>query len=230
MNMRKIAVVGGFAVGAALASAPIASADNLTSIVDTEISSLNALFTVDTDLAGVSGDVTAPTATNPFDIITPADIATVQGSGATAGTTPFDFLTYGLDPSAAGLASDPGSYNVLNGAVVEFDDAANVELYALENNGALMPDSVAAADLIGSSTNIDNALDTGNATGAAEYFFNFGLGDLQGYFDTSSLTGASTLSDLGSGLDLTSLLDPGSLGDGLTGLLGDLGSLGGSLF
>jgi hypothetical protein len=222
MSMRKIAVVGSFAAGAALALAPIASADGLTSIVDTEISSLNALFTVDTDLAGDSADVVGPTASNPFEIINPTDISTVQGHG----TTPFDFLTYGLDPNAAGLASDPGSYNVLNGAVVEFDDAANVELYALENNGALIP----AADLIGSDTTIDKALDTGNATGAAEYFFNFGLGDLQGYFDTSSLSDSSLLSDLGGGLDLTSLLDPGSLGDGLTGLLGDLGSLGGSLF
>jgi hypothetical protein len=222
MNMRKIAVVGSFAAGAALALAPIASADGLTSVVDTEISSLNALFTVDTDLAGVSGDVVGPTASNPFDIINPTDLSAVQGTG----TTPFDFLTYGLDPSAAGLASDPGSYNVLNGALVEFDDAANVELYALENNGALIP----AADLIGSDTTIDKALDTGNATGAAEYFFNFGLGDLQGFFDTSSLSDSSLLSDLGGGLDLTSLLDPGSLGDGLTGLLGDLGSLGGSLF
>ena len=177
MKIRKIAVVGSFAAGAALALAPIASADGLTSIVDTEISSLNALFTVDTDLAGVSGDVVGPTASNPFDIINPTDVATVQGNG----TTPFDFLTYGLDPSAAGLASDPGSYNVFNGALVEFDDALNVELYSLENNGALMSDATATTDLIGSATTIDNALDLGTATNAADYFWNFGVGDLSGF-------------------------------------------------
>ena len=179
MNMRKIAAVGGFAAGAALALAPIASADGLTSVVDTEISSLNALFTVDTDLAGVSGDVVGPTGSNPFDIINPTDVATVQG---TTGTTPFDFLTYGVDPTAAGLSGDPGSYDVLNGALGKFDDAFNVELYALENNGALIP----TGDFIGSMSSIDAALATGNPTGAAEHFLNFGLGDLQGYFDPSS--------------------------------------------
>ena len=230
MKIRKIAVVGSFTAGAALAFAPLAAADPaavdptlVTDTLSTEISSLNALFTVDTDLAGVSGDVTAPTATNPFDIITPADIATVQGSGATAGTTPFDFLTYGVDPTAAGLASDPGSYSVLNGALTEFDNALNVELYSLANNGAL---DTNVADYIQNSA-LDHALTLGSTTDAADYLFNFGLGDLQGYFDPS---GASPLSDLGGGLDLTSLLDPGGLGDGLTGLLGDLGSLGGSLF
>jgi hypothetical protein len=216
MKIRKIAVVGSFAAGAALALAPIASADGLTSIVDTEISSLNALFTVDTDLAGVPAtDVTLANAANPFDIINPLDITAVQGTG----TTPFDFLTYGVDPNAAGLSSDPGAYDVLNGALVEFDDAFNVEAYSLLNNGALPP----AADLIGSSTNITEGL---NSTNPAEFFLNFGLGDLQGYFDPSS--GASTLSDLGGLTDLGSL--GGSLGDGLTGLLGDLGSLGGGLF
>ena len=44
MNIRKIAVVGSFAAGAALALAPIASADDLTSIVDSEISLSNSIF------------------------------------------------------------------------------------------------------------------------------------------------------------------------------------------
>jgi hypothetical protein len=208
MNIRKIAVVGSFAAGAALALAPIAAADDLTSIDATEISSLNALFTVDTDLAGDSADVV--THAGSFDTIPLAD-APLNGTGT------LDSLLYGVDPLAAGPSSDPGAYDVLNGALVEFDDAFNVELYSLENNGALPP----AADLIGSSTNITDGL---NSTNPAEFFFNFGLGDLQGYFDTSSLSDASTLSDLGG------LTDLGSLGDGLTGLLGDLGSLGGSLF
>jgi hypothetical protein len=72
-------------------------------------------------------------------------------------------------------------------------------------------------------------LATGTDTGAATTFFDAGLADLQGYLAIPSLSDSSLLSDLGGGLDLTSLLDTGSLGDGLTGLLGDLGSLGGGL-
>src|SRR5271165_1714618 len=97
MDIRKIAVVGSFAAGAALALAPLASAaptDPLISVVGSEESLLNSLFVGDASLAGDSSDVTAPTATNPFDIITPSDISTVQGTG----TTPFDYLIYGLDP------------------------------------------------------------------------------------------------------------------------------------
>ena len=44
MSMRKIAVVGSFAAGAALALAPIASADDLSSIVDSEISLSNSIL------------------------------------------------------------------------------------------------------------------------------------------------------------------------------------------
>jgi hypothetical protein len=55
------------AAGAALALAPLAAADDLTSTVDSEISSLNALFTSEADLAGDGSAVIQPTATNPFD-------------------------------------------------------------------------------------------------------------------------------------------------------------------
>jgi hypothetical protein len=175
MNIRKIAVVGSFAAGAALAFAPLAAADPLTSTVDSEISSLNALFTSDTTLAGVpSTDITGGTTAGSFETIIPSVISAVQDSG----TTPFDYLVYGVNPTEAGLASDPGSYNVFNGALTEFDDALNVELYALENGGALDPN---AADFIGSMSTIDTALGMANATDAAEYFFNFGLGDLEGF-------------------------------------------------
>jgi hypothetical protein len=181
MDIRKIAVVGSLAAGAALAFAPIAAADDLTSTVDSEISSLNALFTTDTTLAGVpSTDIVTSTTPGVFDTIATADITAVQGTGTTA----FDYLVYGVDPSAAGLASDPGSYNVFNGALTEFDDALNVELYALENNGALDPNT---ADFIGSISTIDHALGLSTATDAAEYFFQFGLGDLAGFLDVPSL-------------------------------------------
>ena len=217
MSMRKIAVVGSFAAGAALALAPIASADDLSSIVDSEISLSNSIFDSEAALAGDSTDVV--THAGSFDTI-PLSFA------PDTGTTPtlLDFELYGLNP-IANSASDPGAYNVFNGALTEFDDAFNSEVYGLENNNALIPQ----ADLFGSDKVIDAALATNTDTGAATTFFDAGLADLQGYLDPS-LSGSSLLSDLGGGLDLTSLLDPGSLGDGLTGLLGDLGSLGGSLF
>jgi hypothetical protein len=178
--MLKIAVIGSFSAAAALTFAPLAAADDLTSTLDTEVSALNDIFTVETDLAGDSSDVTT---SGGYDIITPSDVTDVQGSG----TTPFDYLVYGVDPTAAGLASDTGSYNVFNGALVEFADALNVEEYALENNGALIPSADATADLIGSSTTINDALATGTATDAAEYFLNYGLGDLSGFLDIPSL-------------------------------------------
>ncbi len=46
MNIRKIAVVGSFAAGAALALAPIASADDLTAVLD------GARFVVELHLHG----------------------------------------------------------------------------------------------------------------------------------------------------------------------------------
>jgi hypothetical protein len=182
MIMRKIAVLGSFAAGAAVALAPFASADPaatdpITSVLGGEESLLNGIFVSDADLAGVGNDVAAPTASNPFDTIIPADVATVQGSG----TTPFDYLIYGVDPIKAGLAGDPGSYNVFNGALTEFTDAYNVELYSLFNNGALDTNT---ADYIGSSTNIANGIAEGTATKAADYFYDFGIGDLSGFLQT----------------------------------------------
>jgi hypothetical protein len=178
LNMRKIAVVGGFAVGAALTFAPLASADDLSSVVSGEESLLNSIFVSDATLANVpASDYSL---VDGFDVINNGAISTVQGTG----TTPFDYLVYGLDPSAAGLASDPGSYNVLNGALTEFSDAYNVELYSLLNPGVAV-DTIPLTDLIGSSTNIADGL---AATDPAEFFFNFGLGDLSGFFDSAALT------------------------------------------
>jgi len=175
MNIRKIAVLGGFATGAALAFAPLASADDLTSVLSGEESLLNGQFDTDALLAGDYSDVTQPTSTDPFAMITPADISTVQGTG----TTPFDYLVYGVDPAQAGLASDPGSYNVLNGAEAKFDDAFNVAYSALLNNGAL---DTNPADYIG---NLPTGFANDTAAQAFEYFYNFGIGDLSGFFDTN---------------------------------------------
>jgi hypothetical protein len=98
--------------------------------------------------------------------------------------TTLDYELYGVSPIAQ-AGSDPGAYEVFNGALGKFDDALNIELYALENGGAIDPN---AADFIGSASSIADALGSANATDAAEYFFNFGLGDLEGFFDTSALT------------------------------------------
>ncbi|MGA7467022.1 hypothetical protein, partial [Mycobacterium sp.] len=171
MKIRKIAVVGGFAVGAALAFAPLASADDLTSVLDSEIAGENSLFQLDATLAGVpSSDYSL---VDGFDTINSGAITAVQG---TTGTTPFDYLIYGVDPTKAGLATDPGSYNDLNGAVTKFDDAFNVLLYAAENKDALIPPT----DLFGND--ISNALAGNTDASAFEYFYNFAIGDLSGFF------------------------------------------------
>ncbi|MBS9534511.1 hypothetical protein KIH27_13035 [Mycobacterium sp. M1] len=200
MDIRKIGVVGTFAAGAALALAPLAAADtpaapDLSSLVSAEQQSMNFLFEANTAIAGDSKDVVAASATNPFDTINAADIDTVQGTTVADGTTStvpttFDYLTYGVDPVNAGLAGDPGSYNDLNGALVQFDDALNTELYGLENNNML--DAGVLTDLFGSDKSIDAALydSTGafnSVSDTADAFLHNGMGDLAGFFDLGAL-------------------------------------------
>jgi hypothetical protein len=175
-------VVGGFAAGAALALAPLASADpvEITSTVDSEITSLNSLFSTDVLLAGDKlTDISGGTTPGSFETVPLAD------APQAAPFTTLDYELYGLNPAVAGPAGDPGSYELFNGALGKFDDAFNIELYALENGGAIDPN---AADFIGSASSIATGLGEKTATDAAEYFLNFGLGDLAGYFDTSALT------------------------------------------
>jgi hypothetical protein len=170
MNLRKIAVVGGFAAGAALAFAPLASADDLSSAVSGEESLLNGIFAGDATLAGDSTDIIQPTATQPFDTIPLVD---APDSGT---PTLLDYELYGLNP-IANAAGDPGSYNVFNGALTEFDDAYNSLLYSADYNGALIP----ATDVFGSSTVIGEALGVGATdASAATTFFDAGLADLAG--------------------------------------------------
>jgi hypothetical protein len=141
----------------------------LTDTVDSEISSLNSIFTSEAALAGDSADVV--THTGSFDTI---PLSFAPGSGT---PTTLDYELYGLNP-IANAAGDPGSYNVFNGALTEFDDACNAELYGLENANALIP----AADLFGSGTEITTALATGTDAGAAGDFLSAGLADLTGFF------------------------------------------------
>jgi hypothetical protein len=183
MNIRKIAVVGSFAAGAALALAPLASADPDPAAVDplapfvaSEVASMNSLFQTDAFLTGVPATDYA-VGPQGFDAILPGDVATVQDNG----TTPFDFLLYGVNPTAAGLASDPGAFTEFNGALVNFDDAYNTELFSLLNPTAPI-DTIPLTDLFGSASGITEALATGSASGAVTDFLTDGWNDLLGYF------------------------------------------------
>ncbi|CAJ1501507.1 hypothetical protein [[Mycobacterium] holstebronense] len=181
MNMRKIVVVGGFAAGAAFVLAPLASADPapvtdpLAPLVSSEIGSMNFLFGTDTFLAGVpASDINTPA--GDFDTIKSAAIPTVQDDGKTL----FDYLVYGLNPTLAGLATDPGAYNVYNGAMVPFDDGINSLLFAMMNGGDKLDwDS---GDLFGGTSAMTIADNADNGWMEASSYFQFALGDLLGYF------------------------------------------------
>jgi hypothetical protein len=169
MDIRKIAVVGGFAVAAALTSAPLASADDLTTTVDSEIASLNSIFESEAAIAGDSADVTSG-GTGVLDTILPADAPDV------APLTTLDYELYG--PWAgflptADLDPLPGAQDVANGALVEFDDAYNALAYGLDADGTNV---IPITDLIGLA---DQGLDVSGATDASLFgsFFDTGVSD-----------------------------------------------------
>jgi hypothetical protein len=182
--MRKIAVVGGFAVGAALTLAPLAAADPaatdpLTSVVGSEESLLNSLFVSDATLAGVPSGDYAPV--GGFDTILPADV--VKDVPLSGTPSILDYELYGLTPFTAGVSTDSGSFDVLNGALTEWSDAYNIELYSLLNPTAAI-DTIPAGDLIGSAETIQDAFANGStAADVATYFYEFGANDLAGYLD-----------------------------------------------
>jgi hypothetical protein len=127
-----------------------------------EIVQLNSLFELDGKLAGVYADI-APIGDVPgtnvgFDTIAVGDL-----------NATFNDLVFG----AAGPTGDPGSYDVLNGALSEFFNASNVELYSALNAGAILP----VGDLIGTH----DFLSSGVATAVSDYL-QLGLSDLAGYF------------------------------------------------
>jgi hypothetical protein len=125
-----------------------------------EIVQLNNLFELDGKLAGVFGDIipnAAPGTNVGFDTIDPGNLSST-----------FDSLVFG----AAGASDDPGSYDVMNGALTEFFNADNVGLYALLNQGALLPD-----DLIFGTHDF-----TGSVATVMGDYLNLGFQDLLGYF------------------------------------------------
>ena len=186
MNMRKIAVVGSLAAGAALAFAPLASADTpITTTVDSEITSLNALFTDEADSAGISAsDIEGGTTAGSFEFINPADVTT--DAPQTAPFSTLDYELYGLAPGVAGVSSDSGAYDLYNGASGEFDNAYNVLLYAAENGGSLVPTADIGTDLISTGATTA-ALGTDTVSGAITTFLEAGVNDLSGYFDLPAL-------------------------------------------
>jgi hypothetical protein len=172
MDIRKIAVVGGFAVAAALTCAPLASADDLTTTVDSEIASLNSLFESEAAIAGDSAGVTLG-GTGLLDTILPADAPDV------APLTTLDYELYGPWANSlpiADLDPEPGAQDVFNGALVEFDDAYNTLASLLFGGG----DSIPTTDLIGAA---DIALDDGTLADPALFasFVSTGLADLFAY-------------------------------------------------
>jgi hypothetical protein len=171
MNTRKIAAVGSFVAGAALAFAPLASADDLTTTVDSEIASLNSLFESQAALAGVSGDVI--TGTGVLDTIPLADAPDA------APLTALDYELYGpfAGIDIGNMDAAPGAADVFNGALVEFDDAYNTIASYLIGSDAIIP----TTDLVGLA---DIALDDGTVADPALFadFFNAGIADIAGLF------------------------------------------------
>ena len=74
--------------------------------------------------------------------------------------TTLDYELYGVSPIAQ-AGSDPGAYEVFNGALGKFDDALNIELYALENGGAIDPNAVLRMSRHVAKVYIVNAADAG---------------------------------------------------------------------
>jgi hypothetical protein len=187
MNIRKIAAAATFATGAALAFAPLASATPLvdpTLVTDTlgsEVASLNGTFQFDALLAGVPSTDYLPNGVHGVDTIIPQDV--VKDVPLTGTPSTLDYELYGVNPFAAGVSGDSSAGNELNGALLAFENAYNVELYSGADGGTL-------------DTNINDYLFSGftqtvlgttneTTTQAFDALYNRGIGDLGGFFQTN---------------------------------------------
>jgi hypothetical protein len=142
---------------------------DLSPVVDAEISSVNSLFDTEAVLSGIP--VSDVDTAGIFDFVSPSDVTPTE-------LTALDKFLYGLDPLQASF--EPESYDVFNGALANFDDAFNIELYSALNGGVLDPDS---ADVFGSASDISAALDTNTVSGAVGTFLAEGWHELLLYFD-----------------------------------------------
>ncbi|WIM89430.1 hypothetical protein PT015_08325 [Candidatus Mycobacterium wuenschmannii] len=183
MDIRKIAVAAGFACGATLAFAPLAQADlgdTVSSTLAGEVGIQNSLFETYAALGGVT-DVVKGGAAGVYDHLGDLSKDAPQlfpGTSTLGEVTPLESYIYGTNPILAGISDTTGPYNEFNGALTQFYDAYNVYAFAAANNGAL---DTNVGDYLGSTSTITHALDTGSIAGAAQYFYNFGLGDLNGF-------------------------------------------------
>jgi hypothetical protein len=184
MNIGKVAAIGGFAVGAAVAFAPLAAADDLTTAVDSEISSLNSIFDTEALLAGDYGDIVHNPGT--FDTVPVGDAPPAVDSSE---LTTLDYELYGVDPLKDAISPSPGADDLFNGALAEFSNAYNTELYSMLNGGAAMPETAWSTDLFGPEINWDVAFVDGTATAshAVTSFLTDGWNDLVGYFDIGTV-------------------------------------------
>ena len=155
------------------------AATDISSTVSGEISSLNSMFVADATAYGVGADLIAPTAGQPFETIS------LVGAPDTGTPNPFDYFLYGLNPAgepAGNAVSDPGAYDLFNGALARFDDAVNFGVYALENGGAAIPTADFATDLFGNTSSLTTELAGATASQAITDLLGNAYSDLLGYF------------------------------------------------
>jgi hypothetical protein len=180
MTIRKISMLASLAVGAALAFAPFAGADtDITSTIDSEIASLNGIFQGEADLAGVGNDVTTNGA-NTFDTIPLADAPNASPFNT------FDYELYGINPAGTSI-SDPNGGDVFNGALANFDNAYNVELYALLNNDGFIPFNDLFLVTPTEIAEFLQGIGANSPADLAQTFLTIGWDDLLGYLDIPSM-------------------------------------------
>ena len=152
---------------AAPGAADAASTIDLSPTFAAEIEGLNSLFASDVTAAGIDSSKIVD-GMGSFDTIAPGDTNDI-----------FNTLVFGFNPD--NISTDPGSYDVFNGALTEFANAYNVGLFSL-----LDPTSTFdPTDIFG--THADFL--AGGATSAISEFLQLGVSDLAGYFDFGSLAG-----------------------------------------
>jgi hypothetical protein len=141
---------------------------------------LNGLFQFDALLSGVPSTDYAPSGVGGLDTIDVADVTKDVPQSGTPST--LDDLLYGVSPFKAGVSGDSGAFNEFNGALTQFDNAYNVELYSAADGGTL---DTNLPDYIFNGT-IQKVLDTAGETPtqAFDTLYNQGIGDLSGFFQT----------------------------------------------
>lgn len=185
MNIRKIGIIGSFAAGAAFAFAPLAAADETpdpfdwSNIVKSQQASMNWLFNTGADLTGAKDDVVAPTETYPFATISHADLLEQAAFGQ---------LLYGVNWEDEMSSGDSGSFSLLNGALMEFNNGSNTALWALMNDGENLDWDSGA--LFGGNAAMEiatAAAASGDGWAQAGDYFELGFNDLLGYFGLGAI-------------------------------------------